>query len=74
MVIVAISLPPIVVCIATGSTVLSLEVNVTVPVGAAPFTPATVAVKVTLCPNTLVGFIAPLLLTTVTLVGALFTV
>ena len=44
------------------------------PVGATPFTPATVAVKVTLCPNTLVGFIAPLLLTTVTVGVAFVTV
>ena len=63
-----VSAPPV-------SIVLSLEMNVTVPVGVAPDPVlVTVAVKVTLCPNTLVGFIAPLLLTTVTLVGALFTV
>ena len=73
VVIVAMSVLPIVVCIAAGSTVLSLEVNTTVPVGAAPFTPATVAVKVTLCPNTLVGFIAPLLLVTVVVLVAFVT-
>ena len=36
VVIVAMSVLPIVVCIAAGSIVLSLEVNTTVPVGAAP--------------------------------------
>ena len=45
------------------------------PPGAAPpITPATVAVKVTLCPKVLVGFIAPLLLVTVTVGVAMLTV